>query len=296
MSSFLSKFPFMGKTGIDPSSEATNPSGLSADEQGEGDRCRLYCPENEQEPGRHCFGISDRGQVRDLNEDYLLADCGRGLLLLSDGMGGANAGEVASQQVVSACYQHLARELERGALKPQNAEPCLRQAVEKSHEQIRDMAARYPDMGGMGCTLVAAWIHHHTAFICHIGDSRAYLLDREGGLEQLTEDHSVVWNEYRAGRLTREEARKSPQKNKLTQALGMPGPVAPGFVRVELKAGDRLLLCSDGLWEMLADSEIAKLLAKDATAATVSGDLVEAASRAGGRDNISVVLWIQEED
>ena len=142
----------------------------------------------------------------------------------------------------------------------------------------------------MGCTLVLACVRGDTLHICHVGDVRAYLW-REGRFNALTRDHSVVAEMVAARELTPDEARGHPAKNEVLRAIGMPAGFEPDSNRCALQSGDRVLLCSDGLWEMLPDREIARVVGADGSMRQLATQLVDRANDAGGHDNISVVLY-----
>jgi protein phosphatase len=134
-----------------------------------------------------------------------------------------------------------------------------------------------------------AYIHDDVLHTCHVGDSRVYVVN-ESGIEQITNDHSSVWELVRAGQMTREEARHSPLKNQISQALGSPYPVVPEYNQHLLNKGDNILLCSDGLWDMLSDAEIHQVVIEGGSLKKSCEGLIEKANEAGGEDNITVVL------
>jgi len=244
---------------------------------------------------RKCNGIaldivgrSDVGRVRTTNEDEIVFDSEQGIAILADGMGGLAAGEVASQAAAAAVYDALQRagQLDEGQ---------LRAAFNAANRQVLALS-RAPDASAMGTTLVV-WmdVGYGQCFVAHVGDSRAYRL-RDHSLSSLTEDHSLVQQLINEGVLSKTEARESSQRNIITRAIGLE-PV----VQVDLRSwvrgqGDVFLLCSDGLTDMLSESELQQLLA-GCLAADGSGDLeaaadelVAAANAAGGSDNVSVLL------
>lgn len=236
-------------------------------------------------------GLSDQGRQRDHNEDTFLVDPQRGLFLLSDGMGGHNAGEVASRLAVEKLSQRLDAESIGAALgKPDAVKELLLEAVALAHAAVLVGAADNPDYGGMGCTVVVALADGHGLHLCHVGDSRAYLL-HGGGLRQLTNDHSLVNELVEAGRLTPSEALTSPLRGELTQALGAPFAIQPDLTHVDMESGDWVLMCSDGLSDMLGDDEIAHIAGSHREALPMCQALVEAANQAGGKDNITVVAF-----
>jgi PPM family protein phosphatase len=243
-------------------------------------------------------GATDKGRVRSHNEDaFLLVDLDseqrvesraewqvgdRGLLLaVSDGMGGAAAGEVASAVSLDALHRELTHENGEGGVPDR-----LRRVVLAANKRVREEARR-PDRRGMGATLTAALFCGTVVHLAQIGDSRAYLI-RGNEIRQVTHDQSYVQMLVDEGVLTPEEAERSPQKNVLLQALGQAGPLRVGLGHITVAPGDRLLLCSDGLTNAISDTQIAELARGDVDAAC--GALIDAANRAGGPDNITVIL------
>jgi serine/threonine protein phosphatase PrpC len=221
---------------------------------------------------------SDRGLVRQTNEDSYLVR--RGLYAVCDGMGGARAGEVASAM---ACRELL-------ALDPATAgSEELRGVIAAANEAIARRSLEEERLSGMGTTLTAALAAGNSLSLAHIGDSRAYLL-RGGSLTQLTDDHSWVGEMVRRGDLTPAQAAVHPHRSVITKALGTGDGADADIFEVPIEAGDRVLLCSDGLTGMVSDSEIAEILGRDEDPQTVAGMLVRAALDGGGEDNVTVVV------
>lgn len=241
------------------------------------------------------YGASDRGRVRDLNEDSFcvhgFAD-GQpsGFCILSDGMGGHNAGEVASQKTVQFAADELLRNMER-----QEAPKTLNTAAEVANRNVYEMAMRNPQQRGMGATLVAAAVKDGTVYIANVGDSRAYAL-RQEELVQITKDHSIVEEMVANGTITAEEARNHPQRNIITRAIGADLHTEADIFEYDCFAGDVLILCSDGLTSMLEDAEIQAIISAGKDAETIVTALIDAANERGGRDNITVICirFIQE--
>lgn len=221
--------------------------------------------------------LSDTGRVRHHNEDRSLARLP--VIAVADGMGGAKAGEVAAQVAVEAVA---------GLTEPVTPEG-MRRAIQRANRAIRRMASEDPDKSGMGTTLTAAMVEDGRLDVVHVGDSRAYLW-RDGTLRQLTEDHSVVAELVRRGSISPEDAETHPHRNVITRALGAEPEVVPDFVTEDLRDGDVLLLCSDGLSSYVREDRIAAALAGAATLDDAARALVESANAAGGTDNVTVVL------
>jgi protein phosphatase len=233
-------------------------------------------------------GLSDCGRVRANNEDTIAFEPALGLAVLADGMGGYQAGEVASaiavQEVRARLGSALADDAAAGSL-----EQAVRAAVDGANEAIYATAQRDPGCHGMGTTLVLALFADGAVMIAHIGDSRAYRL-RDGCLQALTRDHSLVQEQVDAGLLRPEQARQLRYRNVLTHALGVETHPRFELVRHPLQPGDRYLLCSDGLHDMLSDAQIAAELRRAAGPEAAARTLLDAANQAGGLDNISIIV------
>jgi serine/threonine protein phosphatase PrpC len=224
---------------------------------------------------------TDTGRQRNANEDSLLT---RGLLfVVADGMGGAQAGEVAS----GAAAESFDRELP--AAPP---ERILEETIEAANRTIHEHARSDPNLAGMGTTITAAIFDPEAEEVAigHVGDSRAYRL-RAGKLERLTRDHSLVEEMRRKGQLTDAQAEDHPQRSIITRALGPEPEVEVDLQTVPAQAGDVFLICSDGLTTMLDDEQIARLLSRASSMDSAVRALVDEANRAGGRDNITVVVF-----
>ena len=222
--------------------------------------------------------VSDCGLIRAANEDSFLLR--PGLYAVCDGMGGARAGEVASQM---ACLGLV-------GVNPESAgEDELRHAVAGANKAIVQRSATEGELLGMGTTLTAALVKDSTLILAHVGDSRAYLF-REGELTQLTSDHSWVGEMIRRGEITAEEAATHPHRSVITRALGTDLEVDPEVVEVQLSPGDRVIVCSDGLTSMVDDKGIAQVLKRDREPQAAAQALVDAALANGGEDNVTVVV------
>jgi serine/threonine protein phosphatase PrpC len=234
--------------------------------------------------------LSEVGRVRQANEDAYALLPEQGLFIVSDGIGGRQAGEIASRIVVEVLPQMLAQRLfPARASQASESTGVLRDTIVELSQQIRRQASSQTELAGMGATLVLACVRGEQALIAHMGDSRAYLYRRRK-LRQLTDDHSIIAALLRHGAITREEADGHPAKGRLSRYVGMEGDAYPDVRVIELARGDRILLCSDGLTGMVADNNIAKLLGEPSDPELACRALVEAADTAGGRDNITVLV------
>lgn len=239
------------------------------------------------------FGLTDRGRVRPTNQDIYQIEAREDnqtvLLVVCDGMGGANAGNVASR-LAAQSFMEAARSALNEALDAQKRQTLLSYALVQANDTVFSLAGRQPEFRGMGTTLVAALVQGEEATILNVGDSRAYLFDGTR-LHQLTEDHSYVEEMRRQGRITEADARTHPQKNLITRAVGVEPDVDGDLFEARLAPGEVLLLCSDGLTGMVEDEKIAQTL-KDAKTLALAGDaLLTLALEGGGRDNITVALF-----
>lgn len=242
-------------------------------------------------------GVTDVGRKRSHNEDAIGSDPEHGLAVLADGMGGYQAGEMASSIAVNTILGEVRAKLKdispvevdddtgfsRGTL-------LFKAAIEKANRVIHTAAKSKPECEGMGTTVVAVGFFDDQLSVAHVGDSRLYRL-REGHLEQVTSDHSLLQELIDKGFYTPEEARKSLNKNLVTRAIGVEDTVAPDFQEELVKPGDIYLLCSDGLSDQVDDNEIAAILKSRGSDLEDAGRvLVGKANEYGGRDNISVIL------
>jgi serine/threonine protein phosphatase PrpC len=229
--------------------------------------------------------LTDPGRVRRRNEDAFV--CEPPLFAVADGMGGAQAGEIASRLAAGAFREYH----EADAL---SAEARLRSIIQEANRRIYARAVSDPHASGMGTTVTAALVSGSEVVVGHVGDSRCYLL-RDGTLEQLTDDHSLVADLVRSGRLTPQEAEVHPQRSVITRALGTDAAVAVDSFAVEARPGDVFLLCSDGLTSMVDEDTVLRAVREQPTLEQAARALVEAANDAGGEDNITVVLFALDE-
>jgi serine/threonine protein phosphatase PrpC len=228
---------------------------------------------------------TDVGRQRHTNEDNFYDQ--PPLFAVADGMGGAQAGEVASEMAIGEFVAERDREAP--------AEKQLEQIALAANRKIWDMAQSDSRHAGMGTTLTAAMVDGQYVAVGHVGDSRLYLY-RNGTLERMTRDHSLVEEFVRQGKLTPEQAEKHPQRSVITRALGPENSVEVDAFRIPARDGDVFLLCSDGLSGMVSDADMAAILSGAASLQDAAAKLVDAANDAGGRDNITAVLFRVEDD
>jgi serine/threonine protein phosphatase PrpC len=227
---------------------------------------------------------SDTGRQRSANEDSLFARAP--LFAVADGMGGARAGEIASKLAVEM--------LQDGMPAEGTAEERLASLVRQANQRIHSRSQADEREVGMGTTMTVAYVGDDEVVFAHVGDSRAYLV-RDSELERLTHDHSLVDEMLRRGKITEEEAAEHPQRSVITRALGPEAAVEVDTFTVSARAGDMFLLCSDGLSSMIKEAEIAEILRDAGSLKDAARRLIDAANNAGGRDNITVVLFRLEE-
>ena len=236
---------------------------------------------------------SHPGKIRPLNEDALGADPNIGLFVLADGLGGYNAGEVASTMAVSSLLAGLGAELQKAhESDDSNFDPAgaLRRALVSMNEQIFRAALQSTVYEGMATTAVIAWFLGGRLWVAHAGDSRLYRF-RCGALQQVTRDHSFSQELLDAGMINEQEARVLPAKNLVTRAVGASPTLEPEVHDYDVEAGDIILMCSDGLTEMVSDAAIGAVVGADVhDIAQAARRLVDDANQAGGRDNCSVIL------
>lgn len=239
------------------------------------------------------YGKTDKGLVRSNNQDTYRTELnqnGCAYLILCDGMGGARAGNVASEKTAEVFLQYLQEHCEPEMERDELAQILVDGAAE-ANRTVYEMAENDPGQySGMGTTLVGGVAVGNRVVLANIGDSRAYVIDG-GRIAQVTEDHSVVEEMVRAGKLTKEEARHYPGRNLITRAVGVDADVEPDLYEVILRDGQILLLCSDGLSGMLTDSEIAEIVSSEENFERACEALIAGACGAGGTDNITVVLY-----
>jgi protein phosphatase len=235
-----------------------------------------------------------QGLVRSENQDACLLLPERGLYILADGMGGHSAGALAAQRVIEYLPREISAEIDTlGGLDDVEGDvqrpEVLRLAVQKVSQQIYSEGARSLETQGMGSTLVMVWLHKQLATLAHVGDSRIYLW-RNGRLKPLTIDHSVGNALLQLNQVTPEDIEKNARLRNLSRCMGMARDVEPEISQLVLKENDYLLLCSDGLTNMVSEDWISAVIGREQDLDWTCEMLVEAANHAGGIDNISVIL------
>jgi len=243
-------------------------------------------------PKLDIFGLTDEGLVRDHNEDYISWSADFGLVILADGMGGHNAGEVASELAVTSVMDALEE-----VLSPDIKDACdmdfkevVHEAVIFANDEINMHAKTHPECTGMGTTIVMSLFHDDSVILASVGDSRIYRF-RKGELKQVTTDHSLVQEMIDNGYMSEEEAENSTNRNLITRALGIAEDVKVDVTQSPIETDDIYLLCSDGLSDMITDDLIFSTLVKSRQdLKRASEELVKLAKEYGGHDNVSVIL------
>lgn len=227
------------------------------------------------------------GCIRPLNEDsYFVSEpdsSGKVLAVVADGMGGHNAGEVASGKAVGIVKKNV---LEKNG---SDVKDILINAVNAANCEIYEMSKNKKDLYGMGTTMTACVAEENNVTVVHVGDSRLYLIN-EDNMTQITKDHSLVEMLVENGEITKEEARRHPQKNIITRAVGTNETVETDIYEFQVKKDDLILICSDGLVNMIEDDEILSIIRLSKTLNDAANKLVKEAENAGGTDNITVIL------
>lgn len=237
------------------------------------------------------YSQSDPGLVRENNEDSVSLDTANQVVVLADGMGGYNAGEVASAMATSFIHTELGRWMSEGGLEApvRELKRAMEICVDNANRSIFNAANSNPLYSGMGTTLVMGVFQGARAMIGHVGDSRCYRL-RGNTLQQITRDHSLLQEQIDAGLISLEQAQFATHKNLVTRALGVEDTVLLEVNEFRVEDGDLYLFCSDGLSDMVTDARIASILMENVPLEQMGRTLVENANGSGGRDNISVIL------
>lgn len=234
------------------------------------------------------YSATDVGQKRVMNQDYVYCSTNPigmlpNLFIVADGMGGHNAGDFASRFCVEMIVSNISVSSEKTVI------GVLENAISDTNEKLIQQSKSQSDLEGMGTTLVLATVFEHIMYVANIGDSRLYLINDT--IKQITEDHSLVEEMIRTGELKREEARFHPKKNIITRAVGVNGKVSADFFEVSINEEDIILLCSDGLTNMVEDSEIGEIVRQNKDNLEMAVEqLIKRANESGGKDNIAIVL------
>ena len=234
------------------------------------------------------YSATDVGQKRKMNQDYVFASADPvgnlpNLFVVADGMGGHNAGDYASSHAVGIVVEEIREDADFNPVK------VIRHAIESANTEIITQAQKDAKLRGMGTTMVAATIVGHYAYVANVGDSRLYVAGEQ--IQQITKDHSLVQEMVRMGELNAEEARNHPDKNIITRALGAERPVDVDFFDLKLEPGNVVLMCSDGLSNMVEDDRIGEIISDTDRDLQERGQaLISEANRNGGKDNIAIVL------
>jgi protein phosphatase len=234
-----------------------------------------------------CFGRTDTGMVRKKNEDNFCILTERKFFVVADGMGGHKGGEVASRLAIESLVEMFSPDTVMAISgNPEEIRHTMLNSFRRCNKTVINQAEADENLKGMGSTLVACLIDDNTAYVCHVGDVRCYLLDSDR-MRQITDDHSIVAEQAKKG--APENAPKV-SRSVVTRAIGFPFSQEPDFNIIPLGKNNKLLLCSDGLWSMVTDEEIEKIIRQAETAEGACDDLVSQANQAGGRDNITAVV------
>lgn len=233
------------------------------------------------------FSITDIGERRRINQDYVFCSetaIGKlpNLFVVADGMGGHNAGDYASRF----CVEFFRQKIEESDLDLPIA--SIKTALRSTNDALQKEAQEKPELEGMGTTFVVATIFDKEMYVANIGDSRLYVIGKE--MKQITQDHSLVEEMVKTGELDRSEARIHPNKNIITRALWANEVAEPDFFEVDLEEGDTVLMCSDGLTNMLEDETIEQIIREHDDLESAAATLVKFANQNGGKDNIAIIL------
>lgn len=239
---------------------------------------------------------SDTGRRRVNNEDACFVMLPDKVYVVADGVGGSNAGEIASRTAVNEIAGYITSHPIESLESEREVVHYFYDCLDEANQKIYQLSNTYEENSGMATTAVIVYAINKRAYIANIGDSRAYIY-RNGKLVQLTEDHTYVNTLVKAGILSQEEAERDDRKNVITRALGAEDTVDPDFFQVEIEAGDIFIICTDGLYDEVGDSEIIEVLSTEESMSDASAELINRANRNGGRDNITVIcLKVTQED
>ncbi|MCA1766277.1 MAG: protein phosphatase 2C domain-containing protein [Desulfobulbaceae bacterium] len=223
--------------------------------------------------------LSDVGLVRENNEDCFTILEGKNIFIVADGMGGHNGGEVASRSTIETMRRYFSPKIVKAMQNnTQETRHAMLTGFEKANSMVMDLAEENRDLIGMGCTLVMAFIRGTTLYTCHVGDTRCYLVS-ENRIRKVTSDHTM----------TEDAPDNSTSRHVVTRVIGYPFPEPPEYNTISLRRGDRILLCSDGLWSMIDEATIKQTIIEAESPAKASARLVALANTGGGDDNITVM-------
>ena len=233
------------------------------------------------------YSATDVGQKRKMNQDYVFVSEGPvgnlpNLFTVADGMGGHNAGDYASSHAVRILVDEIREDADYNPVK------VIRHAIEAANTEIRNRAQEDENLRGMGTTMVVATIVDQYAYVANVGDSRLYVI--QDGIHQITRDHSLVQEMVKMGEISEEEARNHPDKNIITRAIGVKENVEPDIYEYRLKKGDIILMCTDGLSNMVEDEDMFNIVKGSRDVVEAVQMLIEKANSNGGRDNIGVIV------
>ena len=233
------------------------------------------------------WGMKDIGKCREINQDYIFVSeepIGNlpNLFLVADGMGGHKAGDLASEYTVAKVQEAVSKSMQPIPYQ------ILKGAFQYANQKLLEKAGESDSYTGMGTTLVAATVKNDAVYVVNVGDSRLYKIGDK--IEQITEDHSLVEEMVRMGEISKEQARNHPDKNIITKAMGVSDTVEPDYFDTDLQKGECLLMCSDGLTNMVSDRQIKEIVELRTDLESCAKELIRAANQNGGRDNIAVVL------
>lgn len=233
------------------------------------------------------WGMKDIGKCREINQDYISVSeepIGNlpNLFLVADGMGGHKAGDLASEYTVAKVQEAVSKSMQTIPYQ------ILKGAFQYANQKLLEKAGESDSYTGMGTTLVAATVKNDAVYVVNVGDSRLYKIGDK--IEQITEDHSLVEEMVRMGEISEEQARNHPDKNIITKAIGVSDTVEPDYFDTDLQKGECLLMCSDGLTNMVSDRQIKEIVELRTDLESCAKELIRAANQNGGRDNIAVVL------
>ncbi len=240
--------------------------------------------------GIQALGITDIGRVRENNEDFYIINDRLNLYAVADGMGGHSGGEFASKIAIQAIEENLVRIIDPSREEKPNTNflQILENAVRDASGVVRKKSYENKILRGMGTTTTLTLLDHNKAYFAHVGDSRAYLF-RDNNLQQLTEDHSLGYEQFKYGLITKEELKTFQYKNIITRSVGVQEDIAIDTFYVDLRVNDLFLLCTDGLSNMIADDELIKIITNYQSYQTLK-TLIETANAHGGDDNITLIL------